>query len=53
MSANRLKMVEFKKGDYLFQEGEESFHFFILQDGDVEIFKNDEEGNKTFSSVKI
>ncbi len=48
MSANRLKMVEFQKGDYLFQEGEESFHFFIIQDGEVEIFKSDEEGNKIY-----
>ncbi len=39
MADDRLKMVEFQKGDILFKEGEESFHFYIIQDGTVSIYK--------------
>lgn len=31
--------VHFKPGDFLFHEKESSFHFFILQEGKVEVFR--------------
>lgn len=32
-----LERIEFKKGEYLFREGEQSFHFFMIEEGNVEI----------------
>ena len=37
---NEIQQVRFKAGETLFRENEMSFHFFILQEGEVEIFKN-------------
>jgi CRP/FNR family cyclic AMP-dependent transcriptional regulator len=37
--ADDIEIVEFQAGEYLFHENEKSFHFFILQEGEVEVFK--------------
>ena len=34
-----IKEVTFQDGDFLFHEGEKSFHFYILHEGEVEIFR--------------
>jgi CRP/FNR family transcriptional regulator, cyclic AMP receptor protein len=39
-----LEKVEFKPGQVLFNENDESFFFFIIQEGSVEVFKTDESG---------
>lgn len=39
-----LKIVQFKSGDHLFHENEESYHFYIVQSGQVEVYKKDEHG---------
>jgi CRP-like cAMP-binding protein len=33
----RLERVEFKAGDILFNEGELSYHFYMIEEGEVEI----------------
>jgi CRP/FNR family cyclic AMP-dependent transcriptional regulator len=38
--ADGIETVEFAPGDYLFHEGEAGYHFFIIQSGEVEVFKN-------------
>ena len=43
---NEIQQVTFKAGETLFSENEMSFHFFILQEGEVEIFKNGAGGRK-------
>ena len=45
-SADGIDVVEFTAGDYLFHEGEAGYHFFIIQSGDVEVFKTKPEGGK-------
>jgi CRP/FNR family cyclic AMP-dependent transcriptional regulator len=37
--ADGIETVEFSAGDYLFHEGEAGYHFFIIQSGEVEVFK--------------
>ena len=39
-----LKAVTFNAGDHLFLENEESYHFYIIQSGKVEVYKKDEHG---------
>ena len=41
-----IELVTFAAGDYLFYENETSFHFFIVQEGEVEIFKTAQGGAK-------
>jgi CRP/FNR family transcriptional regulator, cyclic AMP receptor protein len=38
-----LEPVEFKPGEFLFKEHDQSFFFFIIQEGSVEVFKTDED----------
>lgn len=42
----QIEDVVFKPGDILFHENEQSFHFFIIHDGKVEVFKTSPEGQK-------
>ena len=35
----QIEAVTFAPGDILFQENEKSFHFFIIQEGSVEVYK--------------
>ena len=43
---DQLKPVVFKPGDMLFHEGDKSFHFYIIQEGQVQIFRSTEDGKK-------
>ncbi len=45
-NTDQLRQVTFKAGDILFREHDESYHFFIIQYGIVEIFKTTAEGKK-------
>lgn len=39
-----IEEVIFQPGDVLFEENEQSFHFFIIQEGEVEVFKTGGDG---------
>ncbi len=41
-----IEQITFRKGDILFEENEVSFHFFIIEDGEVEVFKKTSEGKE-------
>ena len=45
MSAD-IQTVEFRPGEILFYENENSFHFFIIQEGEVEVYKSGARGQK-------
>lgn len=42
----QIEEVVFQPGEVLFQENEQSYHFFIVQEGQVEIFKTSPNGTK-------
>jgi CRP/FNR family cyclic AMP-dependent transcriptional regulator len=42
----QIEQVQFRTGEILFQEDETSFHFFIIQEGEVEIFKRGPAGEE-------
>ncbi len=42
----RIEQVTFAPGEVLFFENEETYHFFVIQSGDVEIYKANPEGEK-------
>lgn len=46
MGSNQIEQVHFRAGDVLFQEDETSFHFFIIQEGEVEVFKRGPSGEE-------
>ncbi len=50
-SPELLKLVTFKAGDILFREGEQSYHFYILQEGSVRIFRETEDGRQVELAV--
>ncbi len=39
-----LRRVDFKAGDILFKEGDQGFFFYIIQEGKVEIFREEDDG---------
>ncbi len=41
-----IEIVRFKAGDLLFEEDELTFHFFIIQEGEVEVFKRGAGGDE-------
>lgn len=41
---NGIELVYFESGEILFNENEESYHFFIVQEGSVEIYKDGDDG---------
>lgn len=41
-----IEEVTFRAGDTLFEENEHSYHFFIIQEGQVEVFKRGPNGVK-------
>lgn len=45
-TTKQIEQVEFRAGDILFNEDEISFHFFIIQEGEVEIFKRGPSGEE-------
>jgi len=46
MSTTQIETVIFQPGESLFQEGEIGFHFFVIQSGQVEIFRTGSEEQK-------
>lgn len=50
-SKNGLEKITFKTGDLLFKEGDLSRHFYIIQEGSVEIFQSGFHGEKIPLSV--
>lgn len=51
MQSHDIQQVSFKAGEILFHEDELSFHFFIIQEGEVEIFKQSEAGELQLARV--
>lgn len=47
----RIEQVTFAPGEVLFFENEESYHFFVIESGEVEIYKTDNEGEKIVLGV--
>jgi CRP/FNR family cyclic AMP-dependent transcriptional regulator len=41
-----LKEISFEPGDFLFNEGDSTFHFYIIQSGQVEVFRGDAKKNR-------
>lgn len=41
-----IEIVNFASGDYIFHENEISYHFYILQEGQIEVFKTNKGGGK-------
>jgi CRP-like cAMP-binding protein len=39
-----LEEVSFRPGDFLFHEHDQSYHFYVIVEGEVEIFKTDADG---------
>lgn len=51
---DELDRARFKAGEQLFQENENSYHFFIIQSGEVEVYKTDDENaNKEIHLAKV
>ncbi len=46
VTKDQLKQVTFKAGEVLFNEGDKSFHFYIIQHGRVQIFRKTDDGKK-------
>lgn len=49
--ATEIENVTFRAGDILFEENELSFHFFIIQNGEVEVYKKGANGNIVLAKV--
>lgn len=45
-SNDSIETVEFQPGEILFLEGEKTFHFYIIQSGEVEVYKSMATGKK-------
>ena len=53
ISMDGIEEVTFKKGDVLFQEGESGFFFYIIQEGEVEVYRASARGvNKRLDVLK-
>lgn len=50
-AGDHLDQVEFEAGSILFQEGDETTFFYIIQEGQVEIFTQDKAGKKITLSI--
>jgi CRP-like cAMP-binding protein len=51
MQDQRIEQISFKAGDTLFNEGDTTYHFYVIQDGEVEIFKTSADGKKVVLGV--
>jgi CRP-like cAMP-binding protein len=51
MEDSRIDQVVFKAGDILFKEGDTTYHFYVIQEGDIEIYKTTPEGKKVVLGV--
>lgn len=47
----RIEQVSFEPDDILFYENEETFHFFVIQEGQVEVFKTAVDGTRVVLGV--
>jgi CRP-like cAMP-binding protein len=45
LKENSIRQIRFQPGQILFHENDRSFHFYIIQEGKVEVFKNGEDGS--------
>lgn len=43
---NELQEVEFRAGETLFHENDPGFHFYVIQEGQVEVFRSDRNNSK-------
>ena len=43
---SRIEQISFKAGDLLFNEGDTTYHFFVIQEGEIEIYKTAPDGKK-------
>jgi CRP/FNR family transcriptional regulator, cyclic AMP receptor protein len=48
---NEVKEEKYAKGEIIFREGDKDFHFYILQQGKVQIFSTTPEGRKVAIAV--
>lgn len=46
-----IEIVSFSSGEYIFHEHEKGFHFFILQEGEIEVYKTSKNGAKISLAV--
>lgn len=44
MDDSRIEQVSFKAGDILFKEGDATYHFYVIQEGEIEIYKTTADG---------
>ena len=51
--ADRLELMTFKKGEFIFEEGDRGMHFFIVLDGEISIVKAASDGHKKNVLVKL
>lgn len=51
MQDSRIEQVSFKAGDILFNEGDTTYHFYVIQDGEIEIYKTAADGKKVVLGV--
>src|SRR5690606_16993460 len=42
-----LHKLEFKAGDIIFEEGDQGFSFYIVQEGKIEVFRKEANGSQT------
>ncbi len=43
---SRIEQITFEANEVLFHEHEETFHFFVIQEGEVEVYKTDAKGHR-------
>lgn len=43
---SEVEEIEFKAGEYLFHENDKSFYFYIIQEGEVEVYKTGRDNKK-------
>lgn len=46
LNSNQIESITFQPGQFLFHENEHGYHFFIIQEGQVEVFKMGTNGIK-------
>ena len=51
ISTDEIKTVHFEAGDILFEEGDTGFHFFIIQEGEVEVYKTGPAGEVVLAKI--
>jgi cAMP-dependent protein kinase regulator len=44
--SDALEPVEYEEGDYIVEQGEDGTYFYIIEQGEVEVTKIDDQGNE-------